>query len=133
MIPTGEDADSGTAATQVLADYYRAFSNLDLQTVLPYFHEPSLFIGPQGVYAASTYALVEAAIKPVMADLRSRGYARSELIVRNVQSLSSTAALVVGVAVRYQLDGHEMERVGVTYVLHKTAGGWKIAVFIVHD
>ena len=50
-----------------------------------------------------------------------------------VKSLSATATLVTGVAVRYKLDGQELERVGLTYVLHKGDTGWKIAVLIIHD
>jgi hypothetical protein len=38
--------------TQVLADYYRAFSTLEVQAVLPYFHEPSLLIGPKEGFVA---------------------------------------------------------------------------------
>jgi hypothetical protein len=41
--------------------------------------------------------------------------------------------LVTGVALRYKVDGKELERVGVTYVLHKVDTGWKIAVLILHD
>jgi ketosteroid isomerase-like protein len=120
-------------ASTVLADYYRAFSSLDVKAVLPYFHEPALFIGPQGVYAASTPALVEAALTPAMDGLRARGYVRSELSVLNVKLLSATTTLVTGVAVRYKADEQELERVGVTYVLCKSESGWKIAVLIVHD
>ena len=68
-----------------------------------------------------------------MEGLRARGFGRSELSVRNVKSLSATATLVTGVAVRYKVDGQELERVGVTYVLHKADTRWKIAVLIVHD
>jgi hypothetical protein len=53
--------------------------------------------------------------------------------MREVWSLSATATLVTGVAVRYKLDGQELERAGVTYVLHKADTGWKIAVLIAHD
>ena len=66
MASTGSDTNSEAAATGVLADYYRAFSTLEVQAVLPHFHEPSLFIGPQGVFAASTSALVEAVFTPAM-------------------------------------------------------------------
>jgi hypothetical protein len=133
MVSTGSDTNSGAAATRVLTEYYRAFSTLEVQAVLPYFHEPSLFIGPQGVFAASTSAFVEAGFTPAMEGLRARGFARSELSVRNVKSLSATTTLVIGVALRYKLDGQELERVGVTYLLYKSDAGWKIAVLIIHD
>jgi len=122
-----------TVVIRVLADYYAAFSTLDIQAVLPYFHEPSMLIGPQGMFAAPTYAVLTTAFTPAMEGLRARGFGRSELSVRNVQSLSATTTLVTGVAVRYKADGQELERVGVTYVLQKVDTHWKIAVLIVHD
>lgn len=133
MVPSSSDSSSGAAATRVLAEYYRAFSTLEVQAILPYFHEPSLLIGPQGVFAASTSALVEAVFIPAMEGLRARGFGRSELSVQNVKSLSATTTLVIGVAVRYKLDGQELERVGVTYVMYKSEAGWKIAVLIIQD
>jgi len=122
-----------TTVIGILADYYAAFSTLDVQAVLPYFLEPSVLIGPQGVFAAPTYAVLTTAFTPAMEGLRAREFGRSELRVRNVKSLSATATLVTGVAVRYKVDGRELERVGVTYVLHKADTRWKIAVLILHD
>jgi ketosteroid isomerase-like protein len=133
MTATGDAMNEETVVTRVLADYYAAFSTLEVHAVLPYFHEPSVLIGPQAVLAAPTYAVLTTAITPAMEGLRARGFGRSELSVRNVNSLSATATLVTGVAVRYKVDGQELERVGVTYVLHKADTRWKIAVLIVHD
>jgi len=121
------------AATRVLADYYSAFSTLEVQAVLPYFHEPCLIISPQSVFAAPTRAVLATAFTLAMEGLRARGYGRSELSMRYIKPLSATAALFTGVALRYKLDGQELERAGVTYVLHKADTGWKIAVLIVHD
>ena len=127
------DIKGEAAATQVLADYYSAFSTLEVRAILPYFHEPALLIGPQGVFAATTSAALTAAFKPAMEGLRAREFGRSELSVQHVKSLSATATLVTGLALRYKLDGQELERVGVTYVLHKAETRWKIAVLIIHD
>jgi hypothetical protein len=68
-----------------------------------------------------------------MEGLRAKGFARSELNVRTVKSLSATTTLVTGVALRYKLDGQELELVGVTYVMYKSDTRWKIAVLIIHD
>jgi len=121
------------AALRTLADYYSAFSTLEIQAVLPFFHEPSLLISPQGVFAAPTFAAVAAVFTPTMEALRTREFGRSELSVRHVKSLSASETLVTGVAIRYKRNGQELERVGVTYALHKTDAGWKIAVIILHD
>ena len=121
------------ALNQVIADYYRDFSTLNVQAILPYFNEPSLLVGPQGVIPVPDHATLAAAFGPVMEGLRDKGFGRSELEQGNIKSLSSSAALIGGVAVRYLKDGREMERVGITYVLHKTASGWKFATVILHD
>ena len=127
------DRETDREATAVLADYYRAFSTLDLQAVLPYFHEPSLLMGPQAVFAAPTRAELATALAPVIESLRAREFGRSELNLRDVQVLSATTTLVRGVALRYKLDGQELERIGVTYILQKAETAWKIAVLILHD
>jgi ketosteroid isomerase-like protein len=121
------------AALLTLADYYRAFSTLEVQAVFPYFHEPSLLISPQGVFATPTFAALASIFTPVMEGLRTREFGRSELSVGSVNSLSATATLVTGVAIRYKRNGQELERAGVTYVLHKAEAGWKIAVIVMHD
>jgi len=121
------------AALRTLADYYRAFSTLEVQAVWPYFHEPSLLISPQGVFAVPTFAALAAFFTPSMEGLRTREFRGSELSVRYVKSLSATATLVSGIAIRYKRNGLELERAGVTYVLHKAKTDWKIAVIILHD
>jgi ketosteroid isomerase-like protein len=125
--------DDKAAVTRVLTDYYNAFSKLDVQAILPYYHEPSLLIGPGGVAATFTYAALTAMFAAAMEGLRARGYARSELSMLHVKRLSATTTLASGVAVRYKADGQELERGGVTYVLHKADSGWKIAVLVAHD
>jgi hypothetical protein len=92
------------AVTQVLTDYYVAFSKLDVQAVLPYFHHPTLLVSPAGVVAAPTSDALAAIFAPVMDGLRARGYGRSELDLERVRPLGSTAALANGVALRYKAD-----------------------------
>jgi ketosteroid isomerase-like protein len=121
------------AVSQVIADYYRDFSTLNVQAILPYFNEPSLLVGPQGVMPIPNHAALADVFGPVMEGLRAKGYGRSELELDDAKSLSSSAALIGGVAIRYNADGHQLERVGITYVLHKTASGWKFATVILHD
>jgi hypothetical protein len=121
------------AVNQVVADYYRDFSTLNVQSILPNFNEPSLLVGPQGVISIPDHAALVAVFGPVMEGLRARGYGRSELELIHIESLSSSAALIGGVAVRYKTDGQPLDRVGITYVLHKTESGWKFATVILHD
>jgi len=51
----------------------------------------------------------------------------------NINQLSTTTILAGGTAIRYKTDGQELERVGVTYLVQKTDGSWKIAVVVIHD
>jgi hypothetical protein len=44
--------------------------------------------------------------------------------------LGETDALVRGVAVRYTAAGPELERVRLSYVMHRYDAGWKIAVLL---
>jgi hypothetical protein len=133
MVAPGGTLDDQTAVVRVLNDYYSAFSTLEVQKVLPYFCEPSVLIGPQGVFVAASRTNLTTMLTPVIEGLRARGFGRSELSVRNVELLSATVILVMGVALRYKVDGQELERAGVTYVLHKSGTQWRIAVLIVHD
>jgi ketosteroid isomerase-like protein len=135
--PKGEKkmmpADEKAAAAQVLADYYRAFSSLNAQAVWPYFNEPSQLVSPAGVVATPTRAAVAAAFQPVMDALRARGFAKSELINLHVKRLSATTMIAGGVAVRTKIDGQELERAGVVYLLQKTNGEWQIATIVIHE
>lgn len=124
---------SEEAVTQVLSDYYAAFSTLNVEAILPYFHEPALLVGPQGVMPVATRVALVPIFGAVMEGLRSRQYARSELSVKQLRVLSATSALAIGVAIRYRADGQELERVGITYLLHKAASGWEFAVVVLHD
>ena len=133
MASTGISKNEAAAVMQVLTDYYRAFSTLDLQKILPFFHQPSVLVGQQGVFAAPNHAELAVVFTPTMEGLRSRGYGRSELSQPKLTLLSETAALVIGVAERYKTDGQPLDRAGVTYVMQKTDAGWKIAAIVLHD
>ena len=121
------------SVNQVIADYYRDFSTLNVRAILPYFNEPSLLVGPQGVIPIPNHSALVAVFGPVMQGLRAKGYGRSEFEPGYAKSLSSSAALIGGVAVRYNADDQLLERVGITYLLHKTESGWKFATLVLHD
>ncbi len=120
-------------ATQFLKEYYAAFSTLDLESIAPFFNEPCLFISPQGVIATPTHGAVKETFKAIAEGLRAKGYGRSELMNLDVKSMSAATVLAGGIAVRYKADGSELERVGVTYILQRSNGGWLIAVTVIHD
>jgi hypothetical protein len=121
------------AVTKFLSDYYAAFSTLNIQVILPYFHEPALLVGPLGVIPLPTPAAVVPIFGPVMENLRHRQYGQSEWKLQQLRLLSATSALAIGVAIRLKTDGQELERAGITYLLHKMESGWKFAVVVLHD
>jgi ketosteroid isomerase-like protein len=125
--------DDKAAVTQVLTDYYSAFSTLDAQAVLPYFHEPSQLVSPAGVIPTPTRAAVAAAFQPIMEGLRSRNFARSELTNLHLKRLSVNTVIAGGVAVRRKTDGQELERAGVVYLLQRTRSAWQFATVAIHD
>jgi ketosteroid isomerase-like protein len=126
-------ADDRRVVAQVLTDYYRAFSTLDAQAVLPYFHEPSQLVSPAGVVPTPTRAAVAAVFQPLMDSLRARGFAKSELTNLHLKRLSGTTTIAGGVAVRHKTDGQELERTGVVYLMQKTSAVWQIATIVIHD
>ena len=127
-------ADGDRAAvTQVLTDYYRAFSTLDAQAILPYFHEPSQLVSPTGAVPTPTRTAVAAAFQPVMDVLRSRHFAKSELVNLHLKRLSVNTVIAGGVAVRWKTDGQELERAGVVYLLQRTSAGWQFVTVVIHD
>jgi len=122
-----------TIVTEFLNKYYQTFSTLNVESIAPFFHEPCLFVSPQGVIAAPTHDVLKEVFKTIAKDLLSKGYGRSELTQLNVERMSATAMLATGVAVRFTADGSELERVGLTYILQKSGSGWRIAVTVIHD
>ena len=117
-----------------LNSYYQAFSALEVDAILAFYHEPSMFVSVQGVNVVPTHAALGAMVlNPIREDLRSRGFDRSEFSLREGRRLSDALAVLTGVAIRYKIDGSELERVGVTYVLRKQNPRWKIVVLTVHE
>jgi ketosteroid isomerase-like protein len=115
---------------EALNEYYKTFSTLDLNAIVSHFSEPCMSIGPQGVFSAGNRAGLANAFRPFVDGLKAKGYARSEFVEAQVTTLGDTAALVRGVAVRYKLDESELERVPISYLMHRSADGWKIATMV---
>ena len=126
-----EGQDENAAVTQTLMDYFRAFSAFDTQRALSYYHEPVTFITAQSVIATRSEGA--ARLTKLYDSLRPTGFARSELTDLHVKQMTAGLAIASGVAVRYKADGQELARFGVTYILRKTADGWKLAALVSHD
>lgn len=125
--------DDIATVTELLYSYYIAFSSLDPEAIAPYFHEPCIFISPQGVTDAPAHDDLKDVLRAIAEGFRQRGYKRSELTALHVNKLSDGAILATGIAVRYKIDGDVLEQAGVTYVMYRSGNQWKIAVTVIHD
>ena len=118
------------SALEAIHEYYRAFSTLDLSAIVSYFCEPSMTIARQGVLSAANRGTLADSLAPLVQSLRAKGYGRSEFIEAQVTMLGESDALVRGVAVRYTVAGPELERIRLSYLMHRSDIGWKIAVLV---
>lgn len=64
-----------------------------------------------------------------LADLQQRGWGRSVYTTTHVCVLNAGAALTSGYNTRYLKDGGVMSVGGVSYLLGKTADGWRIVSY----
>jgi ketosteroid isomerase-like protein len=119
------------SALEAIHEYYKAFSTLDVKAIVSYFCEPCLTIAPHRVLSAANRASLVDSLAPMLGGLKAKGYGRSEFVQPQVTLLGETAALVQGVAVRYTTAGTEMERIPISYLMHRGGAGWKIAVLVV--
>ena len=118
---------------ETFTEYVQAFQTLNPHAVFSYCHLPCMFIAPQGVLVMASTAEIERFFGRIMDGLKARGYGRSELNDLQVKQMSKDTALVSVGRVRYTTHGQELERLGETYSLRKTVGGWKITAAMVHD
>jgi ketosteroid isomerase-like protein len=118
------------SALEAVHEYYSAFSTLDLNAIASCYCEPCMWITPQGMFSAANRAALLGALGSIIEGLKAKGYGRSEFAEPQAAMLSETAALVRGVAVRYAAAGPELERIPISYLMHRTSAGWKIAVLV---
>lgn len=130
-----EDAAASEPATITRAfhRYVETFHTLDPTATIRYLHLPCMLIDPRGVRVMSSEREAETLLTMVMNDLRTRGYARSEITESHVHLMNDRTALLSVSRVRYAISGEAMERFGETYTLRKVNDDWKIVVAMVHD
>ena len=113
--------------------YLEAFHTGNAAAVAPFYRAPCLFIADQGVTLLETDAEIERLFGQVIAGLRERNYARSEVRDVQIKQLSDRLALFSGLAVRYITTGEELERLSATYTLRKSDDtGWRIVTVVAH-
>jgi ketosteroid isomerase-like protein len=118
---------------QAFKQYVGAFEQLDPRAVVPFYNEPAMLISQQGVVSLPTGSHVEQFFAPLMAGLRSQGYAGSEFPRLAEHSLSDKLAIVSGVGIWRSATGEQLRRFGLTYTLCRTSNSWRIVVAVIHD
>jgi hypothetical protein len=91
-----------TGLIHVLAEYYSGFSTLDIQAIVPYFHQPALLIAPKEWQQCPLLPPWPLSSGLPLKARRARGYGRSELNLQQVKLLSATAALASAHGLRLQ-------------------------------
>ena len=119
-----------TEVDHAFRDYNDVFSRGDLSAIGQHCNVPFVVISSQGVEVLTTMSEIEGFYGGILRNLRERGYSHSIRSELHVKLLEQTTALASGVFVRHKTDGSELETLGVTYVLRKTEGEWKIAVMM---
>ncbi len=121
---------------QGIADAMRAyvddFARQDAAAIAAHFCTPCLWLMDQGPAVFGTQEGLVAQLAGLLDRLRASGYTGGAYTSLHVRVLGERTALVSAAAVRYGQGGHELERVGATYTLHRDDAGWKIAVLVAH-
>jgi hypothetical protein len=109
-----------------------SFSACALDDYRETFHLPCLVASDRGVQVLADAAAFDAMFVPLMADLRSRGFARSAVLHQHIALLGAATAMASILWARYRGDDEELERLGATYTLVRQDGGWRIAAIVAH-
>jgi ketosteroid isomerase-like protein len=131
--PSSSTLDSERVSIQkALSDYADAFSRSAAEAAT-FYGEPTLLVLPNQVKVLSKRADVEDLFAKTLAGLTPLGYSYSKFVDPRIRLLNATTAICSAVAVRFKADGTEMQRLGVTYLLHKDNSDWKIHELIPTD
>ncbi|HTP24363.1 MAG TPA: hypothetical protein VMK12_01730 [Anaeromyxobacteraceae bacterium] len=130
MDPIGER--EGEGPLEAFRRYTADFQALDPRTIAKHCHEPLLQIAPRGVRVLPDGAAVEAAYQGLMADLRARGYARTEFSHLAERRLDDDLALVSCDCAWKGGAGEDLGCFGATYTIRRTRDGWRIVVLAIH-
>jgi ketosteroid isomerase-like protein len=112
--------------------YAEDFTRQDPAAAAAHYQTPCLWLTDQGPVVFGTQEELVAQFAALLDRLRASGYTGSAYTTLQVRALGERTALVSAAAVRYGEAGRELERIGVTYTLHRGDAGWKITVLVAH-
>jgi len=128
----GADVAAEQKVQETLRAYEQAWSRHDAREIASFYYEPAMRVTGSGPIVRPTRADQEAFFSAFLSGLVMRGYARSSWETLEVSLLDGETAIASGISVRFKADGSQLERVGLTYALRNTPGGWKIFLSATH-
>jgi len=87
-------------------------------------------MSPQGIFWVENRGALESALAPIVDSLKAKGYGRSTFVQPRITVLNEGVELIQGVAIRYTAAGQEIESLQISYLMHRSEAGWKIAVMV---
>jgi hypothetical protein len=117
---------------ETLNAYVRAFASLDPDAVVPFYHQPCLFIAPGRVALIADAGGARSLVAQLMEQARSQGYQGTEILDLEVRSLAEGLASLAGLFVRSNSSGEEIGRLGFSYTMQHDGQAWKIVVAVAH-
>ncbi len=109
----------------LLNGYYDTFGH-DAAALANFYSEPALVVFPNQLIRLGSRADIASFFDKLAVSLRPSGFSHSKMVDCHVRLLNPTTALCSAVALRLTAAGTEMQRAGITYLLHKSDGEWKI-------
>lgn len=110
--------------------YIDAFNREDIDSYADSFAPGYSFIRGEKITTFATEPELQQYSAQAFIDLKSRGWARSAVDLLKVSPLGDDQAMILAEVTRYRGDDSVLLRARVSYVVIRTAKGWKIAVMI---
>ena len=102
-------------------------------SMLAFYGVPLIITVPDGVFVLMSEDEVVGAIQQQVDGMREADYHHSEILSSDTTVLNATSALYRGEFSRRRRDGHEINRLAVTYLIISGPAGRRISTMAVHD
>jgi ketosteroid isomerase-like protein len=107
--------------------YIAAFNREDIDAFTESFAYPYAWIsGRHGLSQCATEGDHQRSFGKIMADLKERGWVRSDIDQLKVWALAEDLGMILADVTRHNADGSVLERVRACYTVRREAKGWKI-------
>jgi len=107
--------------------YIAAFNREDIDAFTESFAYPYAWItGRHGLTQCATESDHQRSFGKIMADLKERGWARSDINQLKAWALAEDLAMILADVTRHKTDGSILEQVRACYTVRRDTKGWKI-------